>query len=79
MTIKFLEILSVDQQRSILEQRIGQFAAEGYQHELNKKVSENTSNEAGVEESVKMIEILSEAIKVYQQELESLPQPVSTE
>ena len=79
MTIKFSEILTPEQQRSILEQRIAQFAAEGYQHELNKKVSENTSNEAGVEESENMIKILSEAINVYQQELELLPQPVVAE
>jgi hypothetical protein len=73
MATNFSEILTVEQKRSILEQRIGQFAAEGYQHELNKAVSANTENEAGVEESEKMIEILSAAIEVYQQELDALP------
>lgn len=72
MAISFSEILDADQKKSILEQRIAQFAAEGYQHELNKTVSENTENEAGVEESVKMINILAAAIEVYQKELDSL-------
>jgi cell division septum initiation protein DivIVA len=72
MAINFSEILDVEQRKSILEQRIAQFAAEGYQHELNKTVSENTENEAGVEESEKMITILSAAIEVYQKELDAL-------
>ena len=35
----YSSLLSADQKRSILEQRIAQFATEAYQHEINKKMA----------------------------------------
>ena len=41
MTIDYNNILSSEQKRSIVSQRISQLAAELYQHSLNKKAFEN--------------------------------------
>jgi hypothetical protein len=63
-------LLSNEQKKSILEQRISQFASEAYQHEINKKMA------AGNVELTKMadeaLEILDNAIKIHQEELAKL-------
>jgi hypothetical protein len=73
MAIDFDTLLTVDEKANILTQRIKQFAAEGYQINLNKQVAESTENAAGVEEADKNLVIIEEAINTYKAELESLP------
>lgn len=73
MAIDFDALLTVDEKANILTQRIKQFAAEGYQINLNKQVAESTDNAAGVEEADKNLVIIKEAINTYKAELESLP------
>ena len=73
MAIDFDSLLTVDEKANILTQRIKQFAAEGYQINLNKQVAEATENAAGVEEADKNLVIIEEAIKTYKTELDSLP------
>jgi hypothetical protein len=73
MAIDFDALLTVDEKANILTQRIKQFAAEGYQINLNKQVAESTENPAGVEEADKNLVIIEEAINTYKAELESLP------
>ena len=73
MAIDFDTLLTVDEKANILTQRIKQFAAEGYQINLNKQVAESTENAAGVEEADKNLVIIEEAINTYKTELESLP------
>lgn len=75
MTINYDSILTVDQKRSILQQRITQFAAEAYQHELNKTTCESLEDTAGVENAEKAIALLEKAIEVHGNELNSLPAP----
>lgn len=73
MTIDYSELLTNDQKRNILQQRIAQFAAEAYQHTLNKKSLEALNDEAGIEASDKSLQILESAIQVHKAELEALP------
>jgi len=65
-------LLTNNQKRSILEQRIAQFASEAYQHTLNKEVSAN--NPEAVQAANDALEILDNAIKVHQDELNKLEQ-----
>lgn len=69
MAINYSEILSNEQKINILNQRIAQFAAEAWQHELNKRTCMNLNDEAGVESSTKALEVLEAAIAVHQAEL----------
>ena len=63
-------LLTNDQKRSILEQRIAQFATEAYQHQLNKEVS--ASNPEAVQAANDALAILDNAITVHQDELAKL-------
>jgi len=63
-------LLSNDQKRSILEQRIAQFASEAYQHELNKEVAKD--NPEAVQAADDALAILDNAITVHQEELGKL-------
>jgi hypothetical protein len=63
-------LLSNDQKRSILEQRIAQFASEAYQHTLNKEVS--AGNPEAVQAADDALAILDNAITVHQDELAKL-------
>ena len=56
----------------IIQQRIRQFAAEGYQQELNKDLAEKSDNQEAVEQTVIAIEAIKSAIAVQQEALEKL-------
>ena len=67
----YSSLLSADQKRSILEQRIAQFATEAYQHEINKKMAgDNVEAVAAADEA---LVILDNAIAIHQEELAKLP------
>jgi hypothetical protein len=63
-------LLSNNQKRSILEQRIAQFASEAYQHELNKEVAKD--NPEAIQAADDALAILDNAITVHQEELAKL-------
>ena len=63
-------LLTNDQKRSILEQRIAQFASEAYQHTLNKEVA--ADNPEAVTAADEALAILDNAITVHQAELAKL-------
>ena len=66
----YSSLLSNNQKRSILEQRIAQFASEAYQHTLNKEVS--AGNPEAVQAADDALAILDNAITVHQEELAKL-------
>ena len=66
----YSSLLTNDQKRSILEQRIAQFASEAYQHTLNKEVS--AGNPEAVQAADDALAILDNAITVHQEELAKL-------
>ena len=72
MALDYSSLLSDEQKRSILEQRIAQFASEAYQHDINKTVASATGNEEGVTQAEAALVVLEGAISVHQDELAKL-------
>lgn len=66
-------LLTDEQKRSILEQRLAQFASEAYQHDINKQVAEASDNAEGIKAAEDALAILDKAITVHQEELAKLP------
>lgn len=64
--------LSDDQKKDILNQRLTQFAAEAYQHGINKGVAQAAGNEAGVQAADEALAVLDAAIKYHEAELAKL-------
>lgn len=73
MSIDFDAELTSEQKAEIIKQRITQFAAEAYQHNLNKKTAEKLGSEDQIETINKNLEILEAAIAVHKEELAKLP------
>lgn len=65
-------LLTDEQKRSILTNRIGQFASEAYQHTLNKQTCESLGDSEGIESANKALSILEIAIATHQEELSKL-------
>ena len=69
MAIDYTNLLTVEQKQNILNQRISQFAAEAWQHELNKQTCDRVGDENGVASAVQALETLEAAIAIHQDEL----------
>lgn len=76
MAIDYNQYLTDEQRRSILEQRLQQFASESYQHDMNKIVAEKNNDTSLVQRSEEALVTLQEAITVHAEELAKLPEPV---
>lgn len=68
----FDNYLTPDQKRSLIEQRLVQFAAEGYQHQLNKQVAEATGDTEAVSNADNALGIITTAIEAHEVELGKL-------
>lgn len=79
MSNNFSAYLTDEQKQNIIAQRIQQFAVEGYQISINRKVAEATGDEAVIAEIDKNIETLTSVIAAYQSELDALPKTEVTE
>jgi hypothetical protein len=79
MSNNFSAYLTDEQKQNIIAQRIQQFAVEGYQISINRKVAEASGDEAVLAEIDKNIETLTSVIAAYQAELDALPQTEVTE
>lgn len=73
MALDYAALLTDEQKRNILEQRIEQFASEAYQHSLNKTTCESLNDEEGVANADKALTILEAAIQTHQGELVAIP------
>ena len=62
----FDNYLTADQKRSLIEQRLTQFAAEGYQHQLNK-LNAQTATHLTAEEQAQAIEVAEKSMDIIQQ------------
>jgi hypothetical protein len=69
----YSSLLTTEQKRELLQNRIQQFASEAYQYTLNLKTAETIGTEDQIEGIKKSIVILDSAIRVHQEELASLP------
>lgn len=74
MAIDYSQYLTTEQKRSLLTQRVQQFCAEAYQHELNLKLATETGNEAGVTQAEEALAVLEQAISLHEAELSALPE-----
>jgi hypothetical protein len=63
-------LLTNEQKKAILEQRIAQFASEAYQHDINKKMAGD--NPEAIEAADSALTILDNAITIHQEELAKL-------
>jgi hypothetical protein len=79
MSNNFSAYLTDEQKQNIIAQRIQQFAVEGYQISINRKVAEASGDEAVLAEIDKNIETLASVIAAYQAELDALPKTEVTE
>ena len=73
MSIDYASLLTDEQKRNILTQRVSQFAAEAYQHTLNKTTCESLGDTAGIEAADKALAVLEAAIATHQAEIAALP------
>lgn len=73
MSIDYASLLTDEQKRNILTQRVSQFAAEAYQHSLNKTTCESLNDEDGIANADKALTVLEAAITTHQAELAALP------
>lgn len=78
MAIDFAALLTDEQKRTILEQRISQFAVEAYQHSLNRKSAEVANSEVATQGVDKNLEILEAAITIHQEALAELAEVTVT-
>lgn len=69
----YSSLLSDAEKRSILEQRVKQFASEAYQHEINKAVAAASDNADAVKAAEEALTVLDKALEVHQEELAKLP------
>lgn len=66
----YSSLLSTEQKKAILEQRIAQFASEAYQHDLNKKLA--NGSEDATKAADEALAILDSAITLHVEELNKL-------
>jgi hypothetical protein len=72
MAIDFNNLLTADQKRDLLTQRLSQFASEAYQHELNRQIAEHISDQPAIDQAESALATLEIAIDVHQAELDGL-------
>lgn len=72
MALDYSGLLTDEQKKSILDQRLTQFAAEAYQHDINKQVATAAGNTEGVAQANEALGTLEAAIAVHQSELAKL-------
>ena len=70
--IDFNTLLTADQKRELLQNRITQFATDAYQHQLNLQTAVALNDAEFKLQSEQALATLGEAIKVHQAELDAL-------
>jgi len=74
MSIDFNSLLTVDERKAVVTQRVQQLAVEAYQLSLNLNVlnAQEEPNEQALTEINNNLNLLDQMISVYKQELDSL-------
>lgn len=68
MAIDYSGLLSPEQKQALLTERIQQFAAEAYQHQLNKQIAESIGDTEAITNADQALATLETAINIYQTE-----------
>ena len=81
MSIDFNSLLTVEERKAVVSQRIQQLAVEAYQLSLNLNVlnAQEVPSEQALTEINNNLNILKQMISVYKQELDSLLETEATE
>lgn len=81
MSIDFNSLLTVEERKSVVTQRVQQLAVEAYQLSINLKVlhAQEEPNEKALSEINTNLELLDQMISVYNEELGTLVQEEVTE
>jgi hypothetical protein len=79
MSIDFNSLLTVEERKSVVTQRVQQLAVEAYQLTLNLNVfnAQQEPNEKALLEITNNLNLLEQLISVYKQELDSLSEEVT--
>lgn len=79
MSIDFNSLLTVEERKSVVTQRVQQLAVEAYQLTLNLNVfnAQEEPNEKALLEITNNLNLLEQLISVYKQELDSLSEEVT--
>ena len=72
MTTDFSKLIPDDQKRAILNDRILQFAVEGFNHSLNKELAVSVNDEQGVLNADKALALLEIALTINNEALNKL-------
>jgi hypothetical protein len=73
MTIDFVSLLTPEERKEVLLKRISQLASQGYQHNLNRDAANRNGRADLMAEADEAISEIETTIKVYQDQLNSLP------
>ena len=74
MAIDYSALLTNEQKRAILEQRLAQFVSEAYQHDINKQIAVLSNNTEAIKAADDALVVLDTAITVHQEALAALPE-----
>lgn len=79
MAIDFNSLLTVDERKAVITQRVQQLAVEAYQLTLNLKVvnTQEEPNEKAITEITNNLDLLEQMISVYNEELTELGEEVA--
>ena len=72
MAIDYSKYITDDQKKTLLAERLSQFAAEAYQHSINCQVAKSLGNDEGVKHAEDSLVILEAAIDAHEAELKTL-------
>jgi hypothetical protein len=72
MAISYDNLLTVEQKKAIVENRLQQFFAEAYQTELNKEIQIRQGDEQAARSCDISLSLIKSAIDVHQEELAKL-------
>lgn len=72
MAISYDNLLTVEQKKAIVENRLQQFAAEAYQTELNKEIQIRQGDEQAADACDVSLALIESAIAVHEEELVKL-------
>ena len=75
MALDYSALLTNEQKRNILDQRITNFAADAYANSINKKSAEALGDTDAAATAQANIDTLTKAIEVHQEELSTLAEP----
>jgi hypothetical protein len=70
--MNFSELLSNDQRKEVLQNRILGFTVEAYQVSLNAKIAEKVGDEEGAAQAANSLRTLEIAIQVYTEEMSTI-------